>query len=362
VPGAAIRSLVTTHFPREGLGRLTAVRIDNFLEKAGSPQLARLLGIPDVGLVDVVPGGHTASTGRGCLEQVRDIAPATLRGHTSELEVLKDFCADDGYLRVSGPPWSGKTALLSTFVLSPPQRVDVLSFFVSARLAGFTDSEAFTDTLLDQLAALTGKSLSPLGSAAVRDARRRALLTAAAKQARQTGRRVVLVVDGLDEDRGAAPGRGLPSIASLLPKVAPKGLQMVVSNRWDAPLPADVPWDHPLRDCRTLNLVGSHGMPHLGDLARRDLLDVLAGSQLQRDVVGLLCAHAGPVSLSHLEALTDHPRFVLVNLMEGALGRIVSSTSEGPAVEYRFAHEELRKQALSLLGERMVARYREQLQ
>ena len=54
----------------------------------------------------------------------------------------------------------------------------VVSFFVTARLAGQADSAAFTDGLLDQLAAITGEQVPPLTSAAARDGLRRRLLEA----------------------------------------------------------------------------------------------------------------------------------------------------------------------------------------
>lgn len=67
---------------------------------------------------------------------------------------------------------------------------------------------------------------------------RRRLLEDAAAQAVKAGRRLVLVVDGLDEDCGSLPGSGLASIAACLPKRPPDGLRVIVSGRPDPPPPA----------------------------------------------------------------------------------------------------------------------------
>jgi hypothetical protein len=354
-----IIGVVSSHNRSEGLGRLHAVRLDTSLEAAGSPVLAELLGIPDVGLTDVVPRDRSRQTGYGYLEQVRDIAPAHgLVDRTADLHELNAFCeGDEDYLHIQGPPWSGKSALLSTFALNPPTGVDVVAFFVTGRLAGYADSTAFTEALLDQLAALVGDFSTAPATGTVLDARRRALLTTAAKQVRQTGRRLVLVVDGLDEDRGAVAGSGLPSIASQLPKSPKDGLRIIVTSRTGTPLPADVAVDHPLRSCRVHHLAPSTHAGQVRGLARRELSDLLAGEQLHQDLIAFLCASQSGLTLSDLEEVTEQPRFVLENVIAGALGRVVA-TDRG---EFRFIHEVLRAQALDLLGERAVTRYRNRL-
>ena len=60
--------------------------------------------------------------------------------------------------------------------------------------------------------------------------------------------RLVLVVDGLDEDGGVTTGPDAYSIAALLPtRGPPDGLRVIVAGRPDPPVPADVPDNHPLR-------------------------------------------------------------------------------------------------------------------
>jgi hypothetical protein len=89
-----------------------------------------------------------------------------LLGRDAELAELTRFCLDPegpAYLWWQAGPWAAQSALLAAFVLDPPpavaDRVDVLSFFITARLAAQDTREAFTQVLLEQLAALLGESL-----------------------------------------------------------------------------------------------------------------------------------------------------------------------------------------------------------
>ena len=223
-----IVAVVAEHHPGEGTGRLTARRIDRAYDQLPEPDLARLvdwLGLAPAigGLADVVPAGPGQFVRSAYLEQVRDIAPDELIGRDGELAQWAEFCAGpDPYAWWQAGPWAGKTALASWFVTHPPAGVDIVSFFITGRLAGQADSDAFLDAMIEQLTALAPAGG---GSAAVAGARVGAwltLLASAAAQAEERGRRLVVVVDGLDEDdAGAAPARGRPSIASLLPRRPP---------------------------------------------------------------------------------------------------------------------------------------------
>jgi hypothetical protein len=96
------------------------------------------------------------------LEQVRRIAPPWLLGRDRELAELARFCLGTDaapYVWWQAGPWAGKSAPLSTLVLHPPSGVRIVSFFITARLAAQDTREAFTQVLLEQLAALLGQSL-----------------------------------------------------------------------------------------------------------------------------------------------------------------------------------------------------------
>ncbi|MEV4135438.1 response regulator [Dactylosporangium sp. NPDC049742] len=307
----------------------------------------------------------------GYVDQVRDIAPRRLVGREPELAELASFCAgDEGYGWWQAEARAGKSALMSWFVLHPPAGAWVVSFFVTARLAGQSDSVAFTDGLCEQLAAIVGERLPEIASVAGRDRLRRQLLSAAAARARRAGQRLVLVVDGLDEDCGVRPGSGLASIASLLPKRPDESLRVIVAGRPDPPLPGDVDEDHPLRAARVRALAASPYARQVAELARRELDDVLAGGPggsgaLGRDVLGLVTAAGGGLTRDDLETLTGRPRFELEGLLHGVVGRTLANRPDPDATGrqqvFLFTHETLRDDAASRLGPQTLDRFRDQI-
>ena len=131
-------------------------------------------------------------------------------------------------------PWSGKSALLSTFVLRPPPeiagQVRIVSFFITARLAAQDTREAFTLVLLEQLAGLAGEKVPVALPEATRDAWLLDLMAQAARLCQSESGRLVLVVDGLDEDRGVTTGPDAHSIAGLLPADPPAGMRVIVAG------------------------------------------------------------------------------------------------------------------------------------
>jgi hypothetical protein len=84
-------------------------------------------------------------------------------------------------------------------------------------------------------------------------------MTRAAEKCVHLGQRLVLVIDGLDEDRGVTTSRDAHSIAELLPARPPAGMRVIVAGRPDPPVPADVPDDHPLRDPGILRALAARG-------------------------------------------------------------------------------------------------------
>jgi Trypsin-like peptidase domain len=303
-----IVAVVAEHHPGEGTGRLTARRIDRAYGQLPEADLGRLvcwLGLPSAlgGLADVVPAGPGQLIRSACTEQVLDIAPDALIGRDGELAEWAEFCAGpDRYAWWQAGPWAGKSALASWFVTHPPAGVDVVSFFITGRLAGQADSDAFLDAMIEQLNALAPGG----GPAVVPRARMGAwlsLLASAAAQAGERSRRLVVVVDGLDEDdMGAAPARGRPSIASLLPRRLPAGVRVIVTSRPDPGLPDDVPSGHPLRTCVARRLPVSWVAEDLELRAKQELRDLLAGDQTAIDVVGYLAASGGGLTRSDLSA------------------------------------------------------------
>ena len=264
-----IVGVVSQHNRGDGLGRLTVARLDNCVEGLDIPQRRNfhdLLGLAEgEELVDVTPGAVNRIILSAYLEQVRDIAPlGGLLDRETELDELARFCAgDESYVWWQAGPWAGKSALMSSFVLNPPAGVDVISFFVTTRLSGQSDSDAFTEALIEQLSAVIGESVPTAILLAARDGHRRRLLRVAAERANLAGRRLVLVVDGLDEDTSSAHTGVRPSIGALLPKQPISGLRVIVASRPHPPVSIDVAADHPLRFCAVRTLQAS---PHASDM------------------------------------------------------------------------------------------------
>jgi hypothetical protein len=260
---------------------------------------------------------------------------------------------------------------MSTFVLHPPPqlagRVQVVSFFITARLAAQDTREAFTTVLLQQLADLSGQALPPVLGEDVREAVLLDLLAQAAEAARAGGGRLVLVVDGLDEDRGVTLGPHAHSIAALLPADPPAGMRVIVAGRPNPPIPDDVPDHHPLRDPGIIRLLSDS--PHARDLQRlgqSELRRLLDGTSTERDLLGLLTAARGGLSGRDLEELTTTPVWQIEQILHTVAGRTFTrrgshwTPDTGPEV-YLLGHEELHNTAVGYLGGQRLAGYRERL-
>ncbi|HWT91150.1 MAG TPA: TIR domain-containing protein [Solirubrobacterales bacterium] len=343
-----------------------------------SPPMADLLGIPTtIGTAQVADRILARLNGtspadvvrrhdpdfdprvRAHLAQVKDLAPTVLVDRERELRDLAVFCAgEDPYLHLVGGAWAGKTALVSWFSLSPPEGVDVVSFFVNAGLAGQRDSGGFTDGLIAQLGPLAGEPhrLPPGAPWAERDGERRRLLDRAATRATESGRRLLLLVDGLDEDQGIDSAFDLPSIASLLPRHEVPGLLVAVTSRPHPELPIDLPQDHPLRTkASRVDLPASPHAADLAALAKQELFRQLREPGAEVDVIGLLCAAGDGLSIEELAELTEEPRFILTSKIESALGRSLAAWHAPGRAEPAFslAHEALREEAMRLLADRL---------
>jgi len=370
-----IVAVVAEHHPGEGTGRLTARRIDRAYELLPKPDLGQVVhwvGLaPAVGeLPDVVPASPGQLVRSAYLEQVRYIAPDALIGRDEDLAEWAEFCASSGtYAWWQAGPWAGKTALASWFVTHPPAGVDIVSFFITGRLAGQADSDAFLDAMIEQLTALAPVGEGPAAVAA-RVGTWLNLLESAAAQAEERARRLVVVVDGLDEDdAGATPAKGRPSIASLLPRCPPSVVRFIVTSRPDPGLPDDVPSGHPLRTCIPYPLPVSWVAEDVALRAKQELRDLLTGDQTGVDVVGYIAGSGGGLTRSDLEVLTGAPPLKLDPILRGVFGRSLQTRASAdsrdagadPATRvYLFAHETLRVTAAEQLGAEL-ARYRQRI-
>ncbi|MFF3646678.1 hypothetical protein [Streptomyces sp. NPDC002564] len=320
--------------------------------------------IVDGGITVTAPG-HVARTGYP--EQIRRIAPPCLRERTEELAALAAFCTgaeESSYLWLRGPAWAGKSALLSWFALHPPEGVHLVPFFVTGRFAGQNDRIGFCDVVMEQLAAFLGRPMPAQVTDATREGHLLSLLDEAARACRASARRLVLVVDGLDEDQGVTALPESYSIAALLPARPPAGLRVIVAGRPHPPLPADVPDGHPLRDPRVVRdlPVSPHAEAVRAD-AERELQRLADAPGLEREILGLITAADGGLSEQDLAELTGASPYTVGRHIRSVPGRTFSSLLSPWAKEevYVLGHDELRSTALRVLGDRGVAGHRERL-
>ncbi|MEU4659516.1 tetratricopeptide repeat protein [Streptomyces sp. NPDC023723] len=303
--------------------------------------------------------------------EIRILAAARFQGREKELAEMSAFALGEDphsspYWRWLAPAWSGKTALMAHFALNPPPGVRVLAFFITARLAGRSDRTAFLSELRQQLRAfLEDSDLDCTGYADFHDA-----LSRAADRARERGERLVLMVDGMDEDSGVESAFAGYSIASLLPGAPPDGLRVIVAGRPNPPVPGDVSGGHPLRTTDiNHDLAESPAARAVREDAERSLHEMITAGGLCLDLVGLTCAAGGGLSAADLALLIgDHTPRQIEAVLGGATGRSfqlrpaqwILSDGRHPSL-YSFAHQELLISAGHLLRPSVLRHYRDRV-
>ncbi|MEV6828014.1 hypothetical protein [Amycolatopsis sp. NPDC051102] len=301
------------------------------------------------------------------LETVREVAPSSLANRTTELAELAKFCTapdpSPQYVWWRAEAWSGKTALISWFVLNPPSNVRLVPFFITARYAGSDTRDDFLNVVNPQLAAILGID-APKGDG---PSEFRGLLSEAAKLCTGRGEHLVLVVDGLDEDRGTGQAGGARSIAALLPRNPVDGLRIIVTGRPNPGIPSVLPDDHPLHDPKIVReLAPSPAAEAARHAMEADLDRLLTPTAAPgRDVLGLLVAARGGLSRQDLVELTGEEAQIQ-KIMDSVQGRAFSRRRahwhprSAPEV-YLLGHEGLQAEATRRLGEPAIRAYRRKI-
>ncbi|WP_328999490.1 hypothetical protein OHA18_34245 [Kribbella sp. NBC_00709] len=324
-------------------------------------------GFSNTGVIGSVTIDRRPVAESAYLLQVERIAPPDLVGRVTELRELADFCTAAKaapYTWWRAEQWAGKSALLSWFVLHPPPGVRVVAFFVTARFRGHEDRVGFTDVVMEQLAELLDEPMPAHLTEATREQIFLNLFKRAAERCQGRGERLVLVIDGLDEDRGVSHGPDAYSIAALLPAEPPKGSRIVVAGRPNPPIPSDVPDRHPLRDPRTIRRlhVSSAATVVRADM-QRELKRLMYGTEIEQELLGLLTTAGGGLSSKDFAELTDLSEVVVDDHLSSVAGRSFTPRSAHWRPDHRvyvLAHEELQVRAVERLGPRL-ADYRARL-
>ncbi|MFF8619244.1 NACHT domain-containing protein [Streptomyces sp. NPDC015350] len=263
-----------------------------------------------------------------------------------------------GYWRWLAEAWSGKTTLLARFALNLPDEVDPLAFFITQRSAGQSDRTAFLAAMQRQLR----EYLHDKDVECTEPGQFLEVLELAAQQAQTAGRRLVLIVDGLDEDTGVTSASSAYSITALLPRTLPPGVRVIVAGRPNPRLPSDVHPEHPLRD-KAVNhaLLPSPAARAAQERAEADLEKLIGQGGLTRDLVGLTAAASGGLAAADLAALTNSSTRMVELALGGATGRSFQhrpaqwalNDDGSPAELYSFAHQALLEGARDILEHQM---------
>jgi WD40 repeat protein len=356
IAGGRLLGVVTEHAPREGPSMITAVPLtalqaDPRHEQWGSGVAdpatwwSRLgaRGFRDLQRLPVPAPPRPPPAYRATLREfgrtLHQRMPQLL-GRERELAEITAFATGgEGYRWLVGGAFTGKTALVyEVATVGQPDEVDVVSYFLSRR-ASDASGDRFLAAVVPQLAYLCG-----VDPPAADVDQYRALWEQAADRAAQSKRHLLLVVDGLDED--LRPPRS-PSVASLLPTLVGAHAHVLVASRPRPELPEKVPDGHPLRAAPATDLDPFEGAQQLAELVRHEIHDLTNGADadLAVDVLGLLTAAAGPLSVVDLVALrsgqsapTSTDTLRVRRLVEERVARSLERVGPAGHERYQFVH------------------------
>jgi len=356
VAAGRLLGVVVEHAPREGPSAITAVPLTALEPDPAHPGWGpgvkgpagwwARLGATGFADLQRLPAAPSERPKPAYWETVREFGRALHRrmpqllGRERDLADIAAFATGAaGYRWLVGGAYAGKTALLYEAVTAGlPYEVDVVCYFLSRR-ASDADSSRFLAAVVPQLAYLC--ELDP--PAADRD-QFYALWARAAERAADVGRALLLVVDGLDED---IQPTGSPSVASLLPTLVDGRAHVLVASRPHPELPVDVPDGHPLMPPSIrVDLEPFEGAQKLAERARQEIhsLTHSVDADLAVDILGLLTAAAGPLSVRDLAALSNnlapsaaHSRRVRRLVTEQA-ARSLERIGPTESPRYQFAH------------------------
>lgn len=306
-------------------------------------------------------------------QALQDVLPHEFVGRDAELDELSAFAAPDdrgaAYAWWQADAWAGKTALLAWFATRRlPAGVDAVHHFIARRL-GNNRREDFLLAIGEQLASVAGRKLGATERG--RPESLPALYEAAAKASAGRHRRLLLIVDGLDEDADAAPGGR--SIAALLPKEPPYGMRVIVSGRANPQVPSDVPVGHPLRDPGIVRRLAASSAAHvIRDMALQELDALLDDKRVGSPLLGLLVVARGALTGADMAELAGVRPHDVGKRLRSVVGRSMAPTdtddlllgagrelADADAARQTFvlAHEELFRAAAEALGKRDLAAY-----
>ncbi|MFI5694659.1 trypsin-like serine protease [Kribbella sp. NPDC051586] len=352
------------HHVHEGAGALTV----SPLGTDGS----WLSDVPNFGTaVDVTPESLSELIPDMYSRVAAGLAPALLTGRAEELDRLDEFAAgSDRWWWYSADAFAGKSALTAWWASNnrQPAKTAVVAHFLR-RATNLNTADHAVRSLALQLGAIAGWSddealrldLLPI-DAALRMLTQ--LLARAAARCVAEGRRLVVVIDGLDEYQtlGQLPvDEWLPNAMTL-----PAGAALLVTSRAGAP--SGIPPGHPLRD-HVHQLTPSDTAARIFELAGEEIerAALTDSNGLIHQVLAFHAAAEGPLTHADLAALirAQHPQSdVYPDQIAATWTRHLDRTITlvpGTKDEYGFAHDQLRANARERFAGRLPD-YRGRLQ
>ncbi|MEV5966132.1 trypsin-like serine protease [Kribbella sp. NPDC051952] len=347
--------VVVKHHAHEGASALTVWPLDSWAV------LGPAIDATPLALSDLVPATY--------LGVAADLAPELLTGRAGDLACLDEYAAgSDRWWWYEADAFAGKTALTAWWVSNyrHPAQAALASCFLRS-VSNLNTADYVMRSLSLQLAAiaqLSDQEQAQLGlltgDAAIHTFKD--LLQKAAARCVAEGRRLVVVIDGLDEYHVA----GQIPCAEWLPKATnlPPGAALLVTSRSGSP--SGIPDGHPLHD-------------HVHPLERSETaarILVLADAEVEQaaladpnglthEILGFHAAAEGHLTHAELAELIrlqlNRPVYAdqIKTTWKLHLARTITP-APGSASGFGFAHEQLRAKAQTRYADRLPD-YRTQL-
>ena len=296
------------------------------------------------------------------MEVVRDLAPDPLEDRERELVELKSFVhgSQDTWYAMEAGMISGKTALMSSFALNPPDGVHIVSFFARRIGGDGNDWRSFSFVAGAQLAEILGDEYTERASdPASQDTEFRQLLRRASTACRsnKNPRPLVLVIDGVDEDSyyERPDDAAAKSILSLLPRHLPEGVKVMTASRPNPRPPEDIVCDSPRR------VVSLEASPIAQKKINQKDIENFLNSKYGVDIGAFLAACGGSLTVDELRQLIARRRRLdavpsgdIKACVERSPGRILMRVNVGfgdrPIPSYTLGHDAVLRAVLRELS------------
>mgnify|MGYP000887447429 CR=1 FL=1 len=339
---------------------------DCFTEKEALTSILESVEEVRVGIQRLVDRPAGASQTRAVvadhMEVVRDLAPDPLEDRERELVELKSFVhgSQDTWYAMEAGMISGKTALMSSFALNPPDGVHIVSFFARRIGGDGNDWRSFSFVAGAQLAEILGDEYTERASdPASQDTEFRQLLRRASTACRsnKNPRPLVLVIDGVDEDSyyERPDDAAAKSILSLLPRHLPEGVKVMTASRPNPRPPEDIVCDSPRR------VVSLEASPIAQKKINQKDIENFLNSKYGVDIGAFLAACGGSLTVDELRQLIARRRRLdavpsgdIKACVERSPGRILMRVNVGfgdrPIPSYTLGHDAVLRAVLRELS------------